>query len=190
MTVESIDFSRFKYCECKPDCPELISIKDKWGRLRRFKRGHNMRGKIGENHPCWRGGRIMVNGYWVVWKPDHPYCDNHGYVLEHRLVMEQHLGRYLTQIEEVHHINKIRTDNRIDNLMLFATKADHRRYELIKNMDDRLCILCDSKETEIRNNGRPHWYGDGKNGYICMRCYKKNKKQITKRKILFLPTPI
>ena len=92
---------------------------------------------MGENNPAWIGGRIYdKDGYILVWKPDHPFHNNDNYVREHRLVMEQHLGRYLTRTEEVHHVNGIKDDNRIENLKLY-TKAEHARLHSKKDFSDR-----------------------------------------------------
>lgn len=65
----------------------------------------------------WKGGRLKSNGGYIkVFKPEHPNAHKKGYVMEHRLVMEEKLGRFLRREEEVHHRNGIKDDNRIENL--------------------------------------------------------------------------
>jgi len=74
---------------------------------------------------------ISINsyGYIKIFMPGHPFAMERGkYVFEHRLVMEKYLGRYLKPEEVVHHINGIKTDNRIENLKLFKNSSDHTKY--------------------------------------------------------------
>lgn len=60
-------------------------------------------------------------GYTYVAAADSQVANCRGLVLEHRLVMAQHLGRDLRPDENVHHLNGIRTDNRLENLELWVT---------------------------------------------------------------------
>lgn len=73
-------------------------------------------GKGAEN-PAWKGGRWKRRGYVLAYAPDHPRAVK-NYVPEHRLVMEEHLGRLLEPHETVHHRNGVKDDNRIENLEL------------------------------------------------------------------------
>ena len=65
-----------------------------------------------------------ASGYLKELAKGHPYADSYGYVMQHRLVMERHLGRTLGPKERVHHKNGIRDDNRLENLELW--NVDHK----------------------------------------------------------------
>ena len=80
----------------------------------------------GGRSPNWRGGRIKVHGGYIkVMSPQHPHRDKIGYVLEHRLVMEKHLGRILDRKEWVHHRNCVKDDNRLENLQVVSHSKPH-----------------------------------------------------------------
>lgn len=81
--------------------------------------------KKGTKSPSWKGGKIKNGGYIAVYNPKHPRSNCSGYVFEHLLVMEKYLGRIIKKEENVHHINGIKDDNRIDNLILFPTRGAH-----------------------------------------------------------------
>ena len=62
---------------------------------------------------------LRSDGYVRVWVPEGtPGRGSKGRMLEHRWVMQQHLGRELTDEEYVHHRNGDRADNRLENLQL------------------------------------------------------------------------
>lgn len=71
-------------------------------------------------------------------------CDKRGCILEHRYIMSNHIGRPLSRYEHVHHINGIKTDNRIENLELLNSS----KHVLISRQQSRINQL----EDFIRNN--------------------------------------
>lgn len=72
------------------------------------------------------GGRtINSNGYIEIQLPDHPMSKKDGAVMEHRLVMAQHIGRMLEPHEVVHHKDHNRQNNAIENLELAGSNREH-----------------------------------------------------------------
>jgi hypothetical protein len=106
-----------------------IKCSGKWVVKNYLNKNIKFRDYNGENNPCWRGGRLKRNdGYILIYRPKHPYYNADGlYVFEHRLVIENKIGRYLTKKEKVHHINGNRSDNRIENLKLINRQSEHCR---------------------------------------------------------------
>lgn len=74
--------------------------------------------------------------YKEVYSPSHPNATQAGYVREHRLVVEKHIGRYLNDCEIVHHIDGNTLNNDINNLELMD-KKDHDRMNTPLNIHRR-----------------------------------------------------
>lgn len=72
------------------------------------------RSRRGDKSPSWKGGYKNKKGYVVI-------TENGISKFQHRIVMEQKLGRNLFVDENVHHKNGVRNDNRIENLELWST---------------------------------------------------------------------
>lgn len=87
----------------------------------KYRSAHYTKGNGGN----WKGGRFYSNGYRYIRIVTHPQASKKGYVMEHRYIMEKHIGRLLDPVKEVvHHINGDKLDNRIDNLEL-VTRGRH-----------------------------------------------------------------
>lgn len=88
--------------------------------------------RVRQGNPNWKEGQYKSRAGYVYIRlyPDNPYypmaTKHDHYVREHRLVMARHLGRCLLRSELVHHKNRIRDDNRIENLELVEPNGYHR----------------------------------------------------------------
>jgi hypothetical protein len=83
--------------------------------------------RSGVHHYKWNGGRSTTSGGYVLRlvHPEDPFfcmatkkTGSHSYVLEHRYVMAQHVGRPLRDDETVHHRDGNKANNRTENLEL------------------------------------------------------------------------
>lgn len=138
MPVEKLDVERLRQLieveeRTHIECAQLLGCSRSC--IERTCRRHGLKTqrtgpRSGPKHPDWKGGRVLVSGYWYVWTNTHPMRTKQNRVAEHRLVAESILGRYLRRDEVVHHINANPQDNRPENLQVFATNAEHLRHEL------------------------------------------------------------
>lgn len=104
--------------------------------------------RSGAGHKNWKGGlKLTKAGYILEYRPDHHSCVSANairaqksqgkffrkktHVLQHRLVMEEMIGRPLCSEEVVHHKNGNVQDNRPENLQLFSSNAEHLAQTLL-----------------------------------------------------------
>lgn len=116
---------------------------------------------------------IFINGYIEYYIPNHHRASKNGCVYEHILVAENMLNRELYPEEVVHHKDKVKSNNTFENLMFFATKADHTAYHngakiYLTNLGNyrskkNVCAICNK---EISNKAK-----------LCKECSNKEKSK-------------
>ena len=95
--------------------------------------------KNSKENPNLSGGGLDQDGYIKL------IVDGKR-IFQHRAVLEKYLGRKLEQNEIVHHLNGIRTDNRIDNLVVLNSN-EHPRKSYIHILQERIRQLEQEIET-------------------------------------------
>lgn len=120
-----------------------------------------------------KGVKRFLNkwGYYEIFEPSHPLAKKNGYIREHRMIAYK-FGLLKDPKDEVHHINGIKTDNRVENLQVLS-KPEHTSISMKgkkkKPMSDKL-----RKEISERMKGNKNWAGREVIGNVYM-----NKELLT-----------
>lgn len=84
--------------------------------------------RSGPTNSKWKEEIVRPDGYVLVHAPEgHPMAQQSGYVLRHRLLKSEQLGRMLTPSEVVHHENRTPGDDRPDNTQLLPGHREHAK---------------------------------------------------------------
>lgn len=172
-----------KLCECGCGNPAPIAKKTvaRLGHVKgmpiRFIYHHQTSPIDITKHARWKGGRALHDsGYQLVRCPGHPRANKGGYVLEHILVAEKAIGRYLPISAQVHHVNEVRSCNENGNLVICQDlayhKLIHQRTEAFRATGDprmRRCSFCQKWGLDLREtSGSAHHLA-------CRAIYRKSK---------------
>jgi hypothetical protein len=128
----------------------------------------------------WNIKKIVSKGdYYYAVVTNHPKRTTNNYVLLHRVLMENHLGRILNDNEVVHHINEQKKDNRIENLEVLDFR-EHIRFHKFQQGKNMVVLKCPSCGEEFEREKRQTHLIKKKNNYTCCskKCSGKLSRQI------------
>ena len=141
-----------------------------------------------------RKGFYINNGCVVAYAPYHPFCNNKGYVSRSRLVMENHLGRYLDENETIKRISTDKQDDSLENLKLI--KPIYYSWESYE--EDVWETIISYPDYEITNYGKVRSKITGKvlrggnngAGYVCFSLKNNNNIRIERAHRLVIENKI
>lgn len=123
------------------------------------------------------GGRYKnLQGYIVI-------DINKKRFYEHRLVWERHYKACLLPWSNIHHLNDVKHDNRIENLNAMMIGHHSSLHGYAKDIiDNRRCSICNNR-TYLRKSGKQEWYKSpyDKTKWVCRKHYRQYRWKVRKR---------
>jgi hypothetical protein len=104
------------------------------------------------------------------------YLENRVVIEEHRYIMANHLGRNLSRDDVVHHINGIKSDNRLENLELLS-RSEHAYNHNEKGLLTKsilVCSVCGKEFTRSKSQIKR-----AKNSFCSKSCNGKYQAPLT-----------
>lgn len=99
-----------------------------------------------KDHKGW----YKQHGYVKRLVTEHPYADSRGYVMEHRLVIEENNCMFLPKDVQIHHINGVRDDNRLENLEILSAKDHAKKHDIGERNDNGRFIASEPIFEELK----------------------------------------
>jgi len=90
--------------------------------------GDRFRLYIRNKHHNWKGGLFNRNGYIYIIDKENKIADSDGYVMLHRKVIDEKIGG-LPKTYVVHHIDRNKLNNQINNLIYLPNQSMHLKLE-------------------------------------------------------------
>lgn len=129
------------------------------------------------------------DGYIMQYAPDHPKADKNGYVLQHILIAEKALGKYLPEKVIVHHFDIDPENNANTNLVICEDQAYHlllhvRQRVLAAGGDPNTDKICPGPCKSIKNRNMFHRNKYQPDGLAteCKDCKGKRDREYAIRK--------
>lgn len=104
--------------------------------------------------PPYKGGRtVQYNGYVWEFLPGHHLQNLWGWVPQHRLVVEDKVGRRIQKGEHVHHKDECRTNNHPDNLAVLTRTAHLRHHNWGKAPANKSQVTAEQVASALASEG-------------------------------------